>query len=127
MPYLFDTNIFLEILLNQDKKEKAKKFLNDNIGELFVSDFSLHSIGIILIKQQKFNTFKEFLTDIIPLATVISLPKDSYFNLSEISEKYHLDFDDSYQTFLAKEFELGIVTMDHDFKKVTKYIKVKFL
>lgn len=25
MPFLFDTNIFLEILLNQDKKEKQKK------------------------------------------------------------------------------------------------------
>ena len=48
MSYLLDTNIFLEILLNQDKKEKAKMFIFDNIERLFISDFSLHSIGVIL-------------------------------------------------------------------------------
>ena len=56
MFYLFDTNIFLEILLNQDKKEKAKDILKANLNQLFISDFSIHSIGVILIKQKKFKT-----------------------------------------------------------------------
>ena len=38
--YLLDTNIFLEILLKQDKSDKCKAFLNDNIGLLNISDFS---------------------------------------------------------------------------------------
>lgn len=46
--YLIDTSVFLEVLLTQDKKEKCKKFLSDNLEELNISDFSLHSIGIIL-------------------------------------------------------------------------------
>jgi uncharacterized protein len=50
MAYLFDTNIFLEILLDQNKKDKSKKIISENIDELFISDFSLHSIGVILIK-----------------------------------------------------------------------------
>jgi predicted nucleic acid-binding protein len=45
MPFLFDTNIFLEILLGQEKKETCKELLNNNIGNIFISDFSLHSIG----------------------------------------------------------------------------------
>ncbi len=44
--YLIATNIFLEILLKQKRKEKCKKFLNANLGQLHISDFSLHSIGL---------------------------------------------------------------------------------
>jgi predicted nucleic acid-binding protein len=127
MAYLFDTNIFLEILLDQNKKDKSKKIISENIDELFISDFSLHSIGVILIKQKKFKIFNNFLTDIIPHATILSLPKDKYSDLNLIAEKYSLDFDDSYQVILAKENNLEILTMDKDFKKVKDEIKVKFL
>ena len=49
--YLVDTNIFLEILLNDPNKLNCEKFLNDNINNLYISDFSLHSIGIILWRR----------------------------------------------------------------------------
>lgn len=35
---LIDTNIFLEILLDQEKKEQCKIFLNKNINQLYISD-----------------------------------------------------------------------------------------
>ena len=127
MPFLFDTNIFLEILLNQDKKEKAKQLLNNHLDQFFISDFSLHSIGVILIKQKKFRILEDFLNDIIPFATILSLPKDKYSDLNKTAEKYNLDFDDSYQTTVAKEFDLAIVTMDNDFMKVKSLISVEFL
>jgi uncharacterized protein len=127
MPYLLDTNIFLEILLNQEKKEKTKDFINTNFNQLFASDFSLHSIGIILIKQKRFKIFEEFLSDIVSNVTILSLPKEKYSDLNNISKKYNLDFDDSYQTALAKEFDLTIVTMDDDFTKVKSFITVEFL
>lgn len=44
--FLIDTNIFLEILLNQDKTLICKDFLNKNIKNLNISDFSLLSIGV---------------------------------------------------------------------------------
>lgn len=127
MPYLFDTNIFLEILLDQSKKDIAKKVLTDNIDSLFISDFSLHSIGVILIKQKQFKTFNNFLFDIIPHVTILSLEKEKYSDLNLLSEKYSLDFDDSYQVVIAKENNLEVLTMDKDFKKVNKEIKIKFL
>ena len=41
---LVDTNIFLEILLGQEKQEVCKNFLSLNIEQLNITDFSLHSI-----------------------------------------------------------------------------------
>lgn len=58
MNYLVDTNVFLEILLAQDQKEKAKTFLTQNIDYLFISDFSLHSIGVFLFREKRESTFK---------------------------------------------------------------------
>ena len=127
MPFLFDTNIFLEILLAQDKKEKAKKFISDNSDQLFISDFSLHSIGVILLKQKKNKIFEDFVNDILPFATILVLSKNNYSNLIKFSEKYLLDFDDSYQVSVAVEYGLNIITMDKDFNKAKKLVKVKFL
>ncbi len=48
MNYLVDTNIFLEILLNQNGRKKCETFLQDEPGAAWISDFTLHSIGVIL-------------------------------------------------------------------------------
>jgi predicted nucleic acid-binding protein len=127
MPFLYDTNIFLEILLNQDKKEQAKEILDNHLDQFFISDFSLHSIGVILIKQEKFKIFTDFLNDIIPYVTILYLPKNKYSDLIEIAEKYNLDFDDSYQTAIAREFDLTVATMDKDFIRVKSIIQVEIL
>ncbi len=109
MPYLFDTNIFLEILLDQDKKNKAKKIISENINQFFISDFSLHSIGVILLKQKKFQVFSAFLSDIMPCAVVLSLAKNKYSDLNLFAEKHLMDFDDSYQVLIAKEYNLDVL------------------
>jgi hypothetical protein len=48
--FLADTNIFLEILLAGDKAETCKNFLSQNLGKIHISDFSLHSVGVILFR-----------------------------------------------------------------------------
>jgi hypothetical protein len=49
--YLIDTNVWLERLLDQSKSEEVRKFLDDTPSEhLFITDFSFHSIGVILEK-----------------------------------------------------------------------------
>ena len=60
MTYLVDTNIFLEILLSQERKDDCKSFLDENVGSLFISDFSLHSIGVILFSDNKEGVFYGF-------------------------------------------------------------------
>jgi hypothetical protein len=54
--YLIDTNIFLEILLDQTKKAACKTFLDKHSGQLALSDFSLHSIGVIAFRYKNVET-----------------------------------------------------------------------
>jgi len=127
MMYLFDTNIFLEILLFQERVADCKKVLNDNIGHICISDFSLHSIGVILFRYGKEKIFNKFVTDVLSKIDILTLPRESYEKLSELREKYNLDFDDAYQSKVAEENDLTIVTMDKDFRSVEDGIKVWFL
>jgi len=125
--YLIDTNIFLEILLTQEKHETCKSFLDSNTGNLYISDFSLHSIGVILFRNNKENIFQKFADDVIAKIKVITLSKESYKDLPGIKKNLKLDFDDTYQYKVVKDHDLEIVTMDSDFEKVKHEIKVMFL
>lgn len=64
--YLIDTNIFLEMLLEQERVDECEillgKFYN---GILFgyVSSFSLHSIEVVLDRYGKVDELREFLND----------------------------------------------------------------
>ena len=124
--FLVDTNIFLEILLNQTKKEDCKNFLNNNQGNLLISDFSLHSIGVILFKQKLSNFFNIFLQDITNIIDVISIPLNQLSSGTDARKKFKFDFDDAYQYSIANLYNLEIVTLDSDFNKA-KEIKVIFL
>ncbi len=49
MKLLVDTNIFLKVLLEQAREDEARNFLSKaDVYEFFISDFALHSIGLIL-------------------------------------------------------------------------------
>ncbi len=126
MMFLVDTNIFLEILLAQNKKEDCKKFLNSNIKHLYMSDFSLHSIGVILFRYNKEELFEKFVEDALFNINVLSLPVELYSDLVTVRKTLGLDFDDTYQYNIAKCYGLKIVTMDKDFAKI-KDIEVVFL
>ena len=53
MNCLVDTNIFLEILLNQAGRKKCEAFLQGEKGAAWISDFTLHSIGVLLFRQKQ--------------------------------------------------------------------------
>lgn len=124
---LIDTNIFLEILLSQEKKDVCKKILDTNIGNQYLSDFSLHSIGVILFKNGKETIFQKFAVDVVPKVKIITLSKEFYKNLADVKLNTGLDFDDVYQFKIAEEYGLEIITMDKDFNKVKGKIKITFI
>ena len=52
--YLIDTNIFLEGLLYQEKADSVAHFFQEiDLETMYVTDLSLHSIGIILFRLGK--------------------------------------------------------------------------
>jgi len=124
MKYLLDTNIFLEILLKQDKSEKCKLFINDNEGDICITDFALHSIGIILFQNNLFDAFNLFIKNFISRIYILTLDKSSYSVISRLANKYKLDFDDSYQLTIANEFNLTFITLDSDFINLSKEYKI---
>jgi len=63
MNHLVDTNIFLEILLNQAARKKCEAFLQGEKGAAWISDFSLHSIGVLLFRQKRTELFDKFVQD----------------------------------------------------------------
>ncbi|MEP6514301.1 MAG: hypothetical protein ABJA79_10545, partial [Parafilimonas sp.] len=69
--YLIDTNIFVEILLNQQKSALCASYLAMHQHESVISDFSLHSIAIICTTKSLHNAFSKFLADILPVLAVI--------------------------------------------------------
>lgn len=113
-----DTNIFLSILLNEEKAELCKKiFKNNRLEDLFMSDLSLHSIIIVLYRKRKFSQLNKFINDIGQYLNILSLPTDELKELFNISEKFSLDAEDSYQYAICKKYNLTIATLDQDFQK----------
>ena len=127
MMYLIDSSVFLEVLLTQEKSDICKDFLDSNLDNLHISDFSLHSIGVILFRNKKEEIFQSFVTDVIPNVIILTLPKLSYKNMVKTKKRIGLDFDDTYQYMVAKDHDLEIVTLDSDFAKINNIVNIRFL
>lgn len=114
--FLVDTNVLLEVLLEQQRAEEAKEFLlNAPADSLHISDFSLYSIGIILVRRHLSETFRLFLQDVEAGMHIIRLNLAELNILPEIAQNLSLDFDDAYQYVLAEHRELRLVSFDADF------------
>lgn len=119
--YLIDTNIFLEILLEQEKSEECEilvKIIRNSNAFFYVSSFTLHSIEVIMIRNNKINELMAFLSD-MQSSRIIRI--DSSTN--EESEalramtKLKLDFDDSLQCYFCEKYNLKIISYDKHFDK----------
>lgn len=123
MRLLIDTNIFLEIILEQEKADEAKALLAKAADhDLFVSDYSLHSIGLLLFRRKQHDVFQTFLRDIAINAgvTMVSLSPDDMEATVDVAAKYDLDFDDSYQYVAAQRYNLTLVSFDSDFDRTER-------
>lgn len=115
--YLADTNIFLEALLEQKRSDEVEEFLQSvDLDTIFITDFSLHSIGIVLFNRGKYASFTSFLEDIIVGGIhILSLSLEDLKTLNLLVQKFNLDFDDAYQYAVAEKYNLQIVSFDRDF------------
>jgi uncharacterized protein len=127
MNYLVDTNIFLEILLNQAHRKKCEAFLQGENGAAWISDFTLHSIGVLLFRQKRTELFEKFAADTLARLTILSLSDTGYSKLGEVNKRNALDFDDAYQFSVALENKLAIATQDKDFHSVRNLVDVRLL
>jgi len=116
--YLVDTNVWLERLLDQEKSEIVSGFFDFvPLDQLFVSDFAMHSIGVILSRFKKFDLLINFIEDLFLNAQIelLSLDFSDLLTVVDNMKKLNLDFDDAYQYTVAQKYDLTIITFDKDF------------
>ena len=127
MKLLLDTNIFLEVILGQERADEARTLLSKvEEHEFFVSDYSLHSVGLLLFRRGKHEVFRRFLKDMIldPGVVVITLSAQEMERLIDVAQRFNLDFDDAYQYAIAERHNLTLVSFDSDFDRTERGRKV---
>ncbi len=121
--FLVDTNVWLEVLLEQERAEEARRFLlGVDAAELAISEFSLYSIGIAVCRAGKDGLFRDFLSDTLEGSGIprVCLDIANLRQLLETREEFGLDFDDSYQYVAAGMIGATVVSFDKDFDRTDR-------
>ena len=121
--FLVDTNVWLELLLEQQRADEVRRFLQSTEAHLLsMTEFSLYSIGIILTRLKKDDVFMDFLSDTMEDSGVGALRLDptDLKQLLALRQQFQLDFDDAYQYAVAEKYNLVIVSFDSDFDRTTR-------
>jgi len=123
VPYQLDTNILLEFLLDQEKADDVERFLGVVPHEsLFVTEFSVHSVGVLLLRRKLHAGFVRFVEDILVTGaiTMIRLETEDLLAVSRTAERTGLSFDDAYQYVAAEKHNLTLVSFDADFDRTDR-------
>ncbi|CUQ68284.1 PIN domain-containing protein [Candidatus Nitrospira inopinata] len=121
--YLVDTNLVLEVLLRQAKSEEVKRFLERAPSEqLFLTEFSLYSLGILPIRRNLHDVFLRAVEDLLFTGglTLLRLAPADLADVARRSKQFGLDFDDAYQYVTADKYNLVIVRFDADFDRTAR-------
>lgn len=118
--YLIDTNIFLEILLDQERAAECQELLErlqDREVIFYVSSFTIHSIEVILERSELYEPLIDFLQDIHKTKGLKLFDTNTLEELEAIklAQSINLDFDDAIQYYICKAHNLKIVSFDKHF------------
>ena len=121
--YLIDANVWLHRLLDHDHSQEVEEFL-DVVppAELLVTDFTLHSLGVILDRLDRRQVFLDLVRDVVIEGgvEVVSLAADRMERLVTCMDDEELDFDDAYQYVAAEDLAADLVSYDQDFDRTTR-------
>ena len=121
--YLVDTNVWLERLLDQAMSDGVKHFLDHILSEhLFVTDFTFHSIGVVMSRLNRTDALLRFVQDafVDGAVVLIHLEPEDMKHLVRVVKQFNLDFDDAYQYVAAEKHNLAIVSFDSNFDRTER-------
>ena len=116
--YLLDTNIALELLLDQEKADEVERFLRNTSPESpHLSEFALYSLGIVLLRRKMHDTFLQSVDDLLVTGGIrlVRLGVEDMQDIVRASWRFNLDFDDAYQYVADEKYNLALVSFDDDF------------
>lgn len=120
--YLIDTNIFLEVLLSQERKESCKsllRLLRDGKRTGLITDFTIHSIIVIMDGLKKLDELRKFLLSLTAYKGLYiyytTLPDE--VKAVDLAAENNLDMDDAiqYASALTNNVEC-IISYDKHFE-----------
>lgn len=123
MLFLVDTNIWLELLLSQQRAPEVRRLFEEREGSDFaITEFSLYSIGIILTRLGKDEAFAKFMVDAFEQAgtRLLRLNPSELGDLLSTRQQFGLDFDDAYQYAAAQKYDLILLSFDTDFDRTAR-------
>jgi uncharacterized protein len=116
--YLVDTNIWLEHLLKQARSEDVGAFFAETPAkDIWLTDFSFHSIAILLTRHGLFSSLTVFTKEVVidgGVVLVRLLPEDMERVIARMQD-FGLDFDDAYQYVAAEIHDLRLISFDKHF------------
>ena len=107
--YLLGTNILLELLLNQKKADEVERLLLETPPEMLsVSEFTIDSIGVILIRRIMHDIFLKAVEDMLLVGGIrlMRIGPEDMQRVVLASRRFKLDYDDAYQYALAEKYNL---------------------
>ncbi len=117
--YLLDTNILLELLLDQERADEAERLMRSVPGRyLYISEFTLYSLGMILTYRRLAHIFLRIVEDLergridCVRLNIMDMPA-----VVQAIQQFGLDFDDAYQYAVAEKYGLTLVSFDADFDR----------
>ncbi len=120
-----DSNIFLELILNDEKANDCELFFNKLINKeinAVTSDFIVYSCLLKIEQKLKSITYmKQFLAYINGTNIQIIRPSiKEILDAIKISDKYHLDFDDGLVVSLMTNNNIKeLISFDKHFDKIS--------
>jgi predicted nucleic acid-binding protein len=121
--YLLDTSIILELLLDQERADEVEQLLRETqSGRLHLTEFTLYSLGIIIVRRKLPETFLQAVDELLGAAAVrlVRLLVRDMKAVADNCRRFNLDFDDAYQYTAAEKRNLQIVSFDRDFERTPK-------
>ena len=121
--YLLDTCILLEYLLDQAKADEVEEFLlRASSNPMFITEFSLYSIGINMLRQKLADRFIEFADDMLVAGQVrlLRLGPPDMAAIAQAARRFGFDFDDACQYVAAEKHNLTLVSLDADFDRTER-------
>jgi len=100
-----DANIFLNIFLEEEKKEECLKFLEkikDGKIRGYLLDITVHIILLILKYSDKVKVFLDFLKAFENKIIIIKTDFNDYLGAIISAERFNLDFDDGLHYYIVK-------------------------
>ncbi len=119
--YLIDTNIFLEVMLSQEREEECKillQMLRKGKVKGVVTDFTIHSIIVLLSRFKKLKELRNFLQSLTAYKGlyIYTTSIAEEIKATKIAEEKGLDMDDAIQYAVALSINAkAIISFDKDF------------